>query len=69
MSKKAGIICQVDTGGKIIAYYHEQETAFKEAKKHFVHFMTDEYQPIIVDGKEKSGLIDSKRLTVIGYTD
>jgi len=69
MGKNSGYICQIDTGGKCVAKHREQEPQFKELKKHFVHYMTDDYHPVIVDGKEKTGLIDSSRLKVIGMYD
>lgn len=69
MGKNSGYVFQIDTGGKCVAKYSEQYPQFKELKKHFVHFMTDDYHPVIVDGKEKTGLIDSARLKVIGMYD
>lgn len=64
-----GIILQIEGGGKAIAYHKEQETAFKELKKHYIHYMTDDYHPIVEDGKEKVGLKDSSKLKIIGYCE
>jgi hypothetical protein len=69
MGKNSGYLCQIDTGGKCVAKHKEQEKEFAEKKKHFVHYMTDDFHPVMVDGKEKSGLIDSSRLKVIGMFD
>lgn len=69
MGKNSGYLCKIDTGDMAVARHKEQEKAFAEAKKHFVHYLDDDYRPIIVDGKEKTGLIDSSRLKVIGMYD
>lgn len=69
MGKNSGYVCSIDTGGKAIAKHREQEQAFRDAKKVFIHYMDDEYQPIMVEGKEKTGLMDSARLKVIGMFD
>lgn len=69
MGKNSGYLCQIDTGGKAVARHKEQEKEFAAAKKHFVHYLNDDYRPVMVDGKEKTGLIDSERLKVIGMYD
>lgn len=69
MGKNSGYICQIDTGGKCVRKHSEQEKQFIDLKKSFVHFMTDDYHPVIVDGKEKTGLIDTSRLSTIGMYD
>jgi len=47
---KSGLILQIEGGGKALAYHKEQEQEFKTIKKHFIHFMTDDYHPVMVDG-------------------
>lgn len=69
MARNPGFICEIDTGGKALLYHKEQEKAFIDAKKRYVHFLTDDYQPVMVDGKEKKGLIDQSRLKAIGMID
>jgi hypothetical protein len=69
MGKNSGYLCQIDTGGKAVARHSEQEKQFKELKKYFIHYLTDDFHPVLVDGKEKTGLIDSSRLKVIGMYD
>jgi len=69
MGKNSGYICQIDTGGKCVRRHKEQEKAFADLKKSFVHYLTDDYEPVMVDGKEKTGLIDTARLKVIGMYD
>ena len=67
--KNSGYLCQIDTGGKAVARHSEQRKEFADLKKHYIHYLDDEFYPVIVDGKEKVGLIDSKRLKVIGMYD
>jgi hypothetical protein len=69
MGKNSGYVCQIDTGGMAIARHNEQEPKFREAGKCFIHYIGEDYAPVMVDGKEKTGLIDSKRLKVIGMYD
>lgn len=70
MGSKSGFMCKVDTGGKAIAYHNEQRPEFADIKKHYVHFMNDDFTPIIGDnGFPKKGLISTTRLSLIGYTD
>lgn len=69
MGKKSGILVSIDTGGKGMAYHGEQEQAFKDLKKHYIHYLDDSYNPIYVNGKAKKGLIDSSRLKLMGYVD
>lgn len=67
--KNSGYLCQIDTGGKEVARHNEQRPEFKAVKKNLVHFLTDDYHPVLVDGVEKVGLIDTSRLKVIGMYD
>lgn len=68
-TKNPGLILEIEGGGKALAYHAEQEQAFKDAKKRYIHYMTDDYHPVMEDGKEKAGLKDISKLKVIGYTD
>lgn len=70
MAKNPEYLCSIEGGGKCIAYHKEQTPEFKNLKKHFVHFMTDDMHPVIGDdGKPKTGLKSSDKLRIIGYTD
>lgn len=69
MARNPGVILQIEGGGKAIAYHKEQEQAFKDLKKHYIHYMTEDYHPVMVDGKPKSGLMDDSKLKIIGYSD
>lgn len=69
MGKNSGYLCQIDTGGKCVAKHREQEKQFAELKKHYVHYLNEDFSPVILNGKEKTGLIDSSRLKVIGMFD
>lgn len=69
MGKNSGYLCSIDTGGKAVARHREQEQQFRDAKKLFIHYLTDDYHPVMTDGKEKTGLIDASRLKVIGMYD
>ena len=69
MRGKPGYVCKIDTGGYAIRIHSEQEKEFTEIKKSFIHYLDDDYMPVIVDGKEKTGLIDTTRLKTIGMYD
>lgn len=69
MRGKPGILVAIEGGGKAIAYHHEQEQAFKDLKKHFIHYIDDDYKPIMENGKPKTGLKASSKLRLLGYTD
>ncbi len=70
MGKNSGLMLQIEGGGKAIAYHREQEPQFKELKKHFIHYLNDDFTPVLDDaGKEKTGLKASDKLKIIGYTD
>lgn len=70
MAHNPGIICSIDTGGICISFNKEQEPQFAALKKHYVHFMNDDYTPVKGDnGFNKKGLIDSSRLKLIGHVD
>lgn len=69
MGKNSGYICQIDTGGKCVRKHSEQEKEFATLKKSFIHYLTEDYHPLIVDGKEKTGLIATSRLKIIGMYD
>lgn len=69
MNKNSGYLCQIDTGGKAVARHSEQRKEFSDIKKHFIHYLTDDFHPVIENNIEKTGLIDSSRLKVIGMYD
>lgn len=69
MGKNSGIMVRIGSGGKAIAYHREQEKAFALAKKHYIHYMTDDFHPLLVDGKPRVGLHNSNDLFIIGYCD
>lgn len=68
--RKPGYMFSVDTGGKAIGYHYEQNTAFMALNKVFVHFLNDDFTPVLDEqGKPKTGLKSVDKLTVIGFTD
>lgn len=69
MRGNPGYIVSIDTGGKGVVHHKEQEQKFRDIGKSFIRYLDDDYRPVIVGGKKKTGLIDSKRLKVIGMWD
>lgn len=70
MGDKSGLMFRIKgRKDKAIAYHSEQEEQFKALNKFFIHFLTDSFEPILVDGKPKKGLISEDKLTLIGFTD
>lgn len=69
MARNPGFVVEIEGGGKGLLYHKEQTPEFKALKKHFIHFITDDYHPIIENGKEKTGLKDDAKLKIIGYLD
>lgn len=66
---KPGWVCQIKGAGKALVFHKEQEPEFKSIKKFYIHYMDDDYSPIIEDGKEKTGLVAADKLNIIGYLD
>lgn len=69
MGKNAGFMLTIEGGGKAIAYHREQEPEFIPLDKVYIHYLGEDFKPIIIDGKPKKGLITRSKLTLIGYTD
>ena len=69
MRGKPGYLVKIDTGGVGIIRHAEQEKAFRDQGKSLIRYLQEDYNPVMVDGKEKTGLIDTSRLKVIGMVD
>lgn len=69
MSKNSGFLCEIQGGGKAIVRHSEQRKEFADLKKRFIHYLDDEFNPIMENGKEKTGLKDIDKLKMIGYVD
>lgn len=69
MGKNSGYLCKIDTGGMCIRKHREQEPEFQSKGKSFVHFINADFTPTVENGVEKSGLIDTTRLSTIGMFD
>lgn len=69
-NRNPGYLCRTTDGRKCIRRHNDQEPQFEAVKKSFVHWVDDDFHPILnEDGKEKTGLIDTNKLHVMGCVD
>lgn len=69
MRGNPGLLLEIEGGGKAISYHKEQLKEFVDLKKQFIHYIDDNYQPIMINGKPKTGLKANDKLKVIGRID
>ena len=70
MKKKSGIIYLLDDNTKTIAYHYEQEPAFIQARKVYIHHLNEKLKSVVdSSGKEVVGLKSIDKLTQIGKVD
>ena len=69
MRKRSGFLLSIEGGWKAMAIDSEQRKEFVDMDKVFIHYMNDDFEPIIENGKEKTGLKTRSKLQIIGYFD
>lgn len=67
--RTSGYLVKTDKGELAIARHREQEPKFKAINKMYIRYLDNNFRPQIVDGKERTGLIDINKLTVVGMSD